>query len=275
LERAPTETGTPFVAAEEPRPATAKEFSASDEDVVAICQKLKSIALAFHNFHDAHRTFVPWSRSDRALPALSWRVYLLPYLDQEPLYHRIHLDEPWDSPNNIELLKYMPEIYRSGNDNGDQVTMVLDEDGDLSHRYLYGPGTDLLLVDEVFSANGDAERLLWAATDQAGSVHDWINGENGYLVHHIDYDPFGEIAHVYEPDEDAVTPDTIDSAFAFAGREWDNDLGLYYNRARWLDARTGRFLSEDPLGFEGSDTNLYRYAGNCATRSARRPTWCR
>ena len=54
----------------------------------------------------------------------------------------------------------------------------------------------------------------------------------------------------------------LDSAFAFAGREWDNDIGLYYNRARWLDPQIGRFLSEDPLGFEGGETNPYRYAGN-------------
>ncbi len=42
-----------------------------------------------------------------------------------------------------------------------------------------------------------------------------------------------------------------------------NDLaGLYYNRARWYDANIGRFISEDPIGFGSSDTNLYRYAGN-------------
>src|SRR5690606_36053407 len=46
----------------------------------------------------------------------------------------------------------------------------------------------------------------------------------------------------------------------FTGREWDGDAGLYYNRARWYDANTGRFLSEDPLQFEGGDANLYRYA---------------
>ncbi|HEY4759386.1 MAG TPA: RHS repeat-associated core domain-containing protein, partial [Thermoguttaceae bacterium] len=35
----------------------------------------------------------------------------------------------------------------------------------------------------------------------------------------------------------------------FTGREWDADAGLYYYRARWYDANTGQFLSEDPLGF--------------------------
>jgi RHS repeat-associated protein len=50
--------------------------------------------------------------------------------------------------------------------------------------------------------------------------------------------------------------------FAFAGREWDGESVLYYNRARWLDPRISRFLSEDSIGFEGGDTNLYRYAAN-------------
>ncbi|MEO0531794.1 MAG: RHS repeat-associated core domain-containing protein [Planctomycetota bacterium] len=47
---------------------------------------------------------------------------------------------------------------------------------------------------------------------------------------------------------------------AFAGREWDEDAGLSYNRARWYDAELGRFLSEDPIGLSGGDANVYRYA---------------
>jgi RHS repeat-associated protein len=31
------------------------------------------------------------------------------------------------------------------------------------------------------------------------------------------------------------------SDYAFTGRQWDGDAGLYYNRARWYDANTGRF----------------------------------
>ena len=44
-------------------------------------------------------------------PLLSWRVALLPYLDQKPLYDKFKLDEPWDSPHNKELIKYMPPVY--------------------------------------------------------------------------------------------------------------------------------------------------------------------
>ncbi|HEY3452276.1 MAG TPA: RHS repeat-associated core domain-containing protein [Myxococcales bacterium] len=46
----------------------------------------------------------------------------------------------------------------------------------------------------------------------------------------------------------------------FAGEAWEGGSGLYYNRARWLDVGTGRFVSEDPWG--GSDqtpTSLHKY----------------
>jgi hypothetical protein len=41
----------------------------------------------------------------------SWRVLLLPYLEQEKLYRRFKLDEPWDSPHNLQLLPLMPAVY--------------------------------------------------------------------------------------------------------------------------------------------------------------------
>jgi len=37
---------------------------------------------------------------------------------------------------------------------------------------------------------------------------------------------------------------------------------LYYMRARYYDPVIGRFISEDPIGFEGGDVNLYAYVGN-------------
>ena len=48
----------------------------------------------------------------RGKPLLSWRVALLPYLGQQDLYERFHLDEPWDSPHNRQLIPLMPDTYR-------------------------------------------------------------------------------------------------------------------------------------------------------------------
>jgi RHS repeat-associated protein len=46
--------------------------------------------------------------------------------------------------------------------------------------------------------------------------------------------------------------------FRYTARESDTETGLYYYRARYYDAETGRFLSEDPIGF-GGGKNFYRY----------------
>ncbi len=51
----------------------------------------------------------------------------------------------------------------------------------------------------------------------------------------------------------------------FVSREFDFETGLYYNRARYLDPTTGRWTTQDPLGFAAGDANLYRYVGNMAT----------
>jgi RNA polymerase sigma factor (sigma-70 family) len=73
---------------------------------------LKILALAMHNYHDEYGQFPPaaiYSKDGR--PLLSWRVLLLPYLEQRDLFNQFKLDEPWDGPTNKKLLAKMPDIY--------------------------------------------------------------------------------------------------------------------------------------------------------------------
>lgn len=76
---------------------------------------LKQIGLALHNYHDSYKQFPvgesPTNKYQDGKPLLSWRVHLLPYLDQEPLYNKFKMDEPWDSPHNIQLLDQIPPVY--------------------------------------------------------------------------------------------------------------------------------------------------------------------
>jgi hypothetical protein len=73
---------------------------------------LKQILLAFHNYHDAYRNFpAAIQRDPQGQPLLSWRVAILPFIEQAELYNEFHLDEPWDSEHNIRLLDRMPSIY--------------------------------------------------------------------------------------------------------------------------------------------------------------------
>ncbi|QDU93979.1 DUF1559 family PulG-like putative transporter [Lignipirellula cremea] len=73
---------------------------------------LKQIGLAMANFHDAHRNFPPAAIIDESgKPLLSWRVAILPYLEESALYDKFKLDEPWDSPHNLKLAEQMPAVF--------------------------------------------------------------------------------------------------------------------------------------------------------------------
>ena len=65
-----------------------------------------------HNYQSAHCRLPPAAVCDSSgKPLLSWRVLVLPYIDQDELFKEFHLDEPWDSPHNVALLPRMPGAY--------------------------------------------------------------------------------------------------------------------------------------------------------------------
>ncbi len=73
---------------------------------------LKQIGLALFQYHDAFGCYPPAAIADRqGKPLLSWRVALLPYLGSAQRYSRFRLNEPWDSPHNLALLKDRPDVY--------------------------------------------------------------------------------------------------------------------------------------------------------------------
>lgn len=73
---------------------------------------LKQLGLAMHNFHDSHKRFPAAAQQDKdGKPLLSWRVQILPFIDQAPLFDQFHMDEPWDSPHNKALIKHIPPTY--------------------------------------------------------------------------------------------------------------------------------------------------------------------
>lgn len=73
---------------------------------------LKQIALAMHNHESAYNKFPAAAICDKAgKPLLSWRVAILPFIEQENLYKQFKLDEPWDSVHNSKLIPLMPKVY--------------------------------------------------------------------------------------------------------------------------------------------------------------------
>ncbi len=74
---------------------------------------LKQMALAMHNHNDAYGSLPQATayRDKDGKPLLSWRVALLPFIEQDNLFKQFKLDEPWDSPHNIKLLPRIPRTY--------------------------------------------------------------------------------------------------------------------------------------------------------------------
>ena len=76
--------------------------------------RFKQLGLALLNFESANRVLPPSKdhRDAHGKSALSWRVHLLPYLDQMALYSQFHLKEAWNSEHNLKLLDKMPDVYK-------------------------------------------------------------------------------------------------------------------------------------------------------------------
>jgi prepilin-type processing-associated H-X9-DG protein len=73
---------------------------------------LKQIGVAMHSYLDSTGSFPAHAVFDKdGKPLLSWRVLLLPYVEQDALYKEFKLNEPWDSPHNKKLLEKMPKLY--------------------------------------------------------------------------------------------------------------------------------------------------------------------
>jgi len=87
---------------------------------------LKQLALSMHTYHDVNNSF-PSAASvdDQGKPLLSWRVQMLPYIEQQELYKEFHLDEPWDSEHNKKLISRMPATFASPNRPNDGKTVYL------------------------------------------------------------------------------------------------------------------------------------------------------
>ena len=80
---------------------------------VSCHNNLKQIALAIHNYHDVHGCLPPAYLPDQdGKPMHSWRVLILPYMEESDLYAQYDFSEPWDGPNNRRLAPQMPYVYR-------------------------------------------------------------------------------------------------------------------------------------------------------------------
>jgi RHS repeat-associated protein len=124
----------------------------------------------------------------------------------------------------------------------------LDGSSSLTTRYVRGDQ-----VDQLFARLTSSDANRWYLVDHQGSVRNIL--DNGAASKDaLAYDAFGNIV--------SETNSAERGRYGWTSREIDTETGLQYNRARYYDAATGRWISQDPMGFDAGDSNLYRYARN-------------
>jgi RHS repeat-associated protein len=139
------------------------------------------------------------------------------------------------------------DITESYASDGSDLSLVFDSAGNVSERVLNDPSGTAIAMDK---GTGNTR---WLLGDQVGSVRQVIDN-NGALKDKIDYDTFGNVRSQTQPTESP--------RFTYAGGEIETVTGLVHFGRREYDAFTGGWLQQDPIGYGGGDTNLYRYVGN-------------
>lgn len=127
-----------------------------------------------------------------------------------------------------------------------QVIEKYTPDGDVLNAYTYG--WDLISQD-------DGTDRVYYQVDGLGSTRN-ITDSNGDVVVEYTFDAYGNLINQVGDSE---------NNYLFTGEQFDNEIGLNYNRARYYDPNTGRFISRDPFeGFNNQPVTLhdYLYVGN-------------
>ncbi|MDA8240535.1 MAG: DUF6531 domain-containing protein [Nitrospiraceae bacterium] len=152
----------------------------------------------------------------------------------DPLGRRIEKDVT--EAGTTTTTKYVYDNYA--------IILEYDANGNAGNRYVQGLGIDehLAIINgkDIYYYHADGLGSVIVLTDNAGNT-----------VQTYQYDSFGNL-------KDQMN--RIKQPYTFTGREWDKEAGLYYYRARYYDAQSGRFITRDPIGFKGG-INLYAAMG--------------
>ena len=174
---------------------------------------LKQIGLAFHVHASANQDKLPdaaWStkrdENRRPLPHLSWRVAILPYLEQDNLFRQFKLDEPWDSENNKKLIPLMPKFYTN--------PQAPTEPGKTYYKVFTGPGTiyekDKIAkytIDNI--PDGTSNTILVA---EGGEPVIWTKPDD------FEFDPAKPLPNIWLPGKPGINVALADGSVRFINR---------------------------------------------------------
>ena len=153
-------------------------------------------------------------------------------------------------------------VYDRGN-----IHLEYDGNNTFQAKYVHSDNVDEPLrmerPDNPYKNDKFPVQEFYYHRDRLGNITE-ITDFEGTVVQRYVYDAFGKVS-IFDKDGNAITPNSanyLKSPYAFTGQEYDYETGNIFFDARYLDPNTGRYISEDSMGFAGLDENLYRYVGN-------------
>jgi hypothetical protein len=201
----------------QPKQPLPKERIAFRKDQIDSINAVKQITLAMHGYHDANNC-LPHDILVDGKPLLSWRVEILPYIEQQGLYQEFKRDQPWDSEHNKKLLAKMPDIYRLG--------FQRKEDTKTHFQVFAGPGTAFepgQKIRFVDIADGTSNTL---GAVIAGPSVEWTKPDD------LAYDPQKQLPKLQFPYKNLFTAGVLDgSVHSFKPDIDANVLKLLIERA--------------------------------------------
>jgi len=164
---------------------------------------MKQIALACFNYESTYGHFPNNIYDDQGNAMLSWRVRLLPYLEEQELYDQFHLDEPWDSEHNRRLAARMPVVFQSASGAPASSQTRFQS---FHHETSVFPGQQEIRLAQI--TDGTSNTLLFVQTEPAAAV-EWTKPAD------IDYDPDQPLAGLQSPRGSFLTARCDGSVFRF------------------------------------------------------------
>lgn len=148
---------------------------------------------------------------------------------------------------------------------GNQIAIVqhsiIGSGVDTIERYLWGAQVDQILAQETINTTTNAITAAdFQLTDHQNTVRDLVTTA-GSLVSHFAYNSFGQLISATDASNVAIADPKAITRFFYTARQFDFATALQENWHRWYDNILGKWLTEDPIGFNGQDQNTYRYIG--------------
>lgn len=203
------------------------------------------------------------------------QLLIAQYFDNNNLIRRIEMSyDALGRRVQKKIIENSQERTRKYVYNSNEIIAELDEDNDVLVKYTHsGLRTDDVLSMDVTSEGvskgiAPVSGTYYFLKDSLGSIIDIANSSGAFVQHYV-YSSYGKLLKIENMGIDQTQNPSIKTSYSYTNREYDSEMGLYYYRARYYDAHSGRFMQEDPqpggLELPISVVNRYIYAHNNST----------